>query len=329
MNVRELSSEEAGRLESFVKGHARGSIEQTWKWGELQTEIPGREMFHVFGVFEGKDLVGSMLVVRQNMGYGKTWLWCPRGPLLPENNGEAKTAWELLKSACEMLGATHGDVFMRVESGALEEDKRIVKGRAADTSYLPENTLVLDLSQTEEDLLTGMSQSCRRNLRKSEKVEVLEAVEKDFPHFYRLLKETAARDGFHVHQEGFYRAFLKLKSSIFYKATLNGKIVGGALMIHFGKTATYYFGASANEAREAKVGHAIQWHAIREAKKDGRDFYDFLGIAPEGDTGHPLAGVTQFKLGFGGKRVNYQKTQVFVYRRFWWLLYKIAKRFGL
>ena len=97
-------------------------------------------------------------------------------------------------------------------------------------------------------------------------------------------------------------------------------------MVHFGATVTYYFGASSSEVREAKVGHALQWHAICEAKKAGAKFYDFLGISAEGDTTDSLAKVTQFKLGFGGNRVVYQKGQVFAYRPFWWWIYKIAKR---
>ena len=53
--------------------------------------------------------------------------------------------------------------------------------------------------------------------------------------------------------------------------------------------------------------------------------YDFLGVAPEGESSHALAGVTQFKTRFGGQRLAYEKAQVFALRPVWWLLYKWAK----
>ncbi len=325
MHIQVLHSDQASLLEEFVSGHPRGSIEQTWAWGGLQTQIPGRPEFRVFGLFEGEKIVGSMLLVRQAMGFGKAWLWCPRGPLLPL--GQEKEAWDLLREACANWAGLHGAVFLRVESGCLKADEVVVRGKDAKECYLPEDTLMLDLTLSEEKLLAGMNQSCRRNLKKAAGVKVGKGTEEDFLAFYRLLKETAVRDGFHVHQDGFYKAFLRDlgDKAVFYVAKLEEEVVGGALMVHFGDTATYYFGASANAAREAKVGHAIQWHAIAAAKAARFKKYDFLGIAPEGNSRHSLAGVTQFKLGFGGNRVSYQKTQAFVYRRLWWWAYRLAK----
>ena len=40
---------------------------------------------------------------------------------------------------------------------------------------------------------------------------------------------------------------------------------------------------------------------IQHAQKTGRKLYDFLGIAPEGQKKHHLAGVTFFKSRFGGE----------------------------
>ena len=47
--------------------------------------------------------------------------------------------------------------------------------------------------------------------------------------------------------------------------------------------------------------YALQWEMMLEGKRRGCETYDFLGMAPEGVTDHPLAGVTDFKLKFGGK----------------------------
>lgn len=329
MEIRILKEAEKKLWTEFVENHPMGSVEQSWEWGQLQICVPGRTAFRVFGVFEGEGLVGGMLVIRQYAGLGRSWLWCPKGPLLPEKLPEKRVreAWELPQKACEALG--EGDIFLRVES-CLEKDE-IVKGKPVKNRYIPQNTLVLDLSKGEEELLAGMSQGTRRNIRLAEKagVKIVEGSFKNIEEFYLILKDTAKRDDFREHEKKFYKRFLELlgKRATLWLAKLNGELVGGALMVHFGETVTYYFGASSSKARDLKVGHALQWHAILAAKKAGAKVYDFLGIAPEGDAKDSLARVTQFKLGFGGKRVVYQKAQVFVYRSFWWWLYSMAKRF--
>jgi lipid II:glycine glycyltransferase (peptidoglycan interpeptide bridge formation enzyme) len=330
MHVQPLNSEDAHSLDKFIENHVYGSIEQIWAWGELQTQIPGRPDFRVFGVYKGEDLIGSMLVIRQEMGHGKTWLWCPRGPLLPMvDEAEKNAAWSLLQEACRNWARLHGDVFLRVEPSFLKGDFDL-GGRRARESYMPGDTLVLDLQKSKEELLAQMTQKGRYNIKVAEKhgVKVERAKMADLSAFYEILKETGARDGFGVHQKSFYEAFLERLPSraALYLARVKDEPVGGLLATFCGDTATYYFGASAARHRETMAPYALQWQAILDAKKEGYLRYDFLGIAPEGEEGHPLSGVTQFKTRFGGERVTYEKARIFVYRRVWWLLYGLGKK---
>ncbi len=313
----------------FVAGHWNSAIEQTWDWGVLQTTIPGRMAMFVLGVFDDseKKLIGSMLLIRQEMGMGKSWLWSPRGPLLPEKG--AKEAWELLKDACRDLARQGGDVFMRVEPGILEKETKIVLGKAAGQSYMPEHSLVINLKAEEDSILKQMTQKGRYNIKKAHKagVYVRVGVDTEMDDFYDILKETAKRDGFHVHNKEFYRRFLELlgDKARLYVAHHEQDMIGGLLATHFGDTAIYYFGASSNTHRNKMAPYALQWFAIQEAKKAKLSTYDFLGVAPEGDSKDVLAGVTQFKTRFGGKRVEYQKAQAFVYRPLWRMIYSLAK----
>ena len=50
--------------------------------------------------------------------------------------------------------------------------------------------------------------------------------------------------------------------------------------------------------------HALQWAAIRMAKKAGCRYYDLFGIPPENDPNHPMYGLFRFKTGFGGDVVH-------------------------
>lgn len=317
-----MTKKERVTLEAFVAQHPYGGVEQSWDFGELQLSVPGRSHFYVLGLFDGADLKGSMLVVRQGMGGGKTWLWCPGGPLLPESG----LGWDLLRTAVEGLAKASRDVFLRIES----RSDASLGGRPVLASYVPRDTLLVDLELGEEAVLKQMTQKGRYNIKQAEKngVVVSEASAKDLLLFYLLLKETAERDGFFVHEFSFYKDFMtKLgdKAHLFL-AKQNGTAVAGALLTHFGGVATYYFGASTMALGDSKAPYLVQWTAIQKAMADGLKTYDFLGIAPEGSAAHPLQGVTQFKTRFGGKRVSYAAAEVFVYRPLWWLLYKLAKR---
>ncbi len=326
MEIDQLTESDSARLAEFVAQHPHGSIEQTWEWGALQSSIPGRDSFFVMAVKSDTRILGSMMLIRQTMGYGKTWLWCPGGPLLPEKEGNE--AWELLLDAVKEVAGTYGDVFLRMEPFS-PVDSGPELGAPSKESYLPRHTLTLDLTLSTDELLAQMAQKGRYNIKQAHKAGVYvrlgDAMEME--DFYEILKETAARDGFSLHSKEFYDAFLDSlgANARFYLAYHEQDLLGGILATHFGDTATYYFGASSNVVREKMAPYALQWFAIQEAKNLGLKRYDFLGIAPEDEEGHPLKGVTQFKTRFGGNRVAYQSAQVVVFRPTWHRIYRLVK----
>ena len=104
------------------------------------------------------------------------------------------------------------------------------------------------------------------------------------------------------------------------------KVIAGIIVTYYGDTAIYYFGASGNEYRNLMAPYLLQFHAIKKAKEKGLNWYDFLGIAPEdAGKGHSLAGVSGFKLKFGGKTVQYMKAKELVYKSFWYWVMRIRK----
>jgi len=64
--------------------------------------------------------------------------------------------------------------------------------------------------------------------------------------------------------------------------------------------------------------------AIKEAENRGCKIYDFWGFTdPEKFPKHPWAGPTLFKMGFGGYKEEYIKTQDFIISQKYWINYII------
>jgi lipid II:glycine glycyltransferase (peptidoglycan interpeptide bridge formation enzyme) len=91
--------------------------------------------------------------------------------------------------------------------------------------------------------------------------------------------------------------------------------------------AFYHHGSSISE-QKVPVSYLLQWEAIKEAKQRGCRSYNFWGIAPDvkekldiAKSRHPWAGLTLFKMGFGGRIKEYVKTQDFPISFSYWLTF--------
>ena len=347
MKVHVLTEKESPNYEKFVKNHPLGSIHQTSQWGEFQTKLSGRDKFWRI-VVEGNDgtMLASALVIRQTLPLKKCWLYSPRGPLADYKNPEALQ--KLLQKIRE-LGVENTAVFFRFDPSLLRDetiDWKLLNARPAHAHYQPENTLILDLNLSGEELLKQMKPKGRYNIKVAQKhgVKIRESGNetKDIDAFYSLLQQTTGRDAFSGHNKKYYEDMLGIfdlhggkadPQAKLYLAEYEGKPVAGMIVTYFSNTATYYFGASSNEHRNVMAPYLLQWQAIQDAKKHGCGQYDFLGIAPslpgspdEVDKAHPWAGVTDFKLKFGGKRVDYQPAREIVYRPLWYFIIRLVKK---
>ncbi len=61
---------------------------------------------------------------------------------------------------------------------------------------------------------------------------------------------------------------------------------------------------STNQHREKMPNHLLHWEAIRWAKEQGCEAYDFVGAPNELDESDSMWGVYRFKKGFGGELVR-------------------------
>jgi lipid II:glycine glycyltransferase (peptidoglycan interpeptide bridge formation enzyme) len=194
-------------------------------------------------------------------------------------------------------------------------------------SIQPAKTIVLDLDKSEDELLVGMHQKTRYNIRLAQKKGVRIIVDNSrIDDFLVLLAETTNRDNFFAHDGNYYRLMAGFDSNFIrlVLAEYEGKIIAAGLFCFCFKTAIYLHGASSDKFRNVMAPYLLQWEVIKMAKEQGLKYYDFYGIDQI-----KWPGVTRFKEGFGGEEVNYAGTFDLVLKPFWYFIYnfiRIGKR---
>jgi len=167
--------------------------------------------------------------------------------------------------------------------------------------------------RSEDDVLAGMNQQWRRNIKKATKhgVEVERGETADLKAFHELYVHTAGRDHFTPRPVSYFQTMFDALSAEdpdrirLYLARHEGDLVAGTIWIRVGLHAWYSYGASSTEKREVRGSNAIQWQMIRDSMAAGAHVYDLRGITSTLDSGDDHVGLIQFKVGTGGEAVEY------------------------
>lgn len=269
------------------------SFTQSWAWGDILL-AEGKNVERL-AVVEGNDVLVQAQVVYSKIIFGWQYAFCPQGPTTSANFKE-----ETYKVLVEYL-KNKKCIFFRVEPNSIPHLTFNIK-KTIDIN--PPATLILDLSKTEEELLAGMHQKTRYNIHLAEKKDLKINNEKNLAVFWNLMNQTGNRDKFSLHHKSHYEKVLA--SPIVFQLTAyeSDKPVACAVFAHFGNTFTYLYGASDYAHRDLMAPYLLQWQGIKMGKSLQCKWYDFFGVAPVKDGNydlkHQYAGVTRFKLGFGG-----------------------------
>ncbi|MBI4837309.1 MAG: peptidoglycan bridge formation glycyltransferase FemA/FemB family protein [Candidatus Portnoybacteria bacterium] len=197
-----------------------GSFLQSWEWGEFQKNL-GRKIWRLSGGDEW-----AAMIVRHDLPLGKSYLYCPGGPVIrifndqfPIFNGISKRFINEIKKAAEQEKAIFLKTEPFIEINSREKGSPIGEPFSkylTDSGFVKseggqriKKTLVLDLTKSKEELLTEMKQKTRYNVRVAEKhgvkVRISDRPEKDIEYFWQLAKETSRRDEFRLHPREHYK----------------------------------------------------------------------------------------------------------------------------
>ena len=166
--------------------------------------------------------------------------------------------------------------------------------------------------RTEDDVLAGMNQLWRRNIRKADKagVVVSPGAAEDLKAFHDLYVHTAERDHFTPRPLAYFQTMYDALGAedpgriTLWLAHHEGDLVAATIAVRVGTHAWYSYGASSTDKRDVRGSNAVQWAMIRDAIAQGADVYDLRGITDTLDPDDPHVGLIQFKTGTGGEAVE-------------------------
>jgi vancomycin resistance protein VanK len=167
--------------------------------------------------------------------------------------------------------------------------------------------------RSEQDVLAGMNQQWRRNIKKAAKlgVEVERGETSDLAAFHDLYVLTAQRDHFTPRPLSYFQTMFDALGAEepdrirLYLARHEGDLVASTIWIRVGTHAWYSYGASSTEKRDVRGSNAIQWQMISDSLAAGARIYDLRGITATLDADDDHVGLIQFKVGTGGEAVEY------------------------
>lgn len=312
---------------------------QSWEWGEFRKKT-GARVFR-FGKFNGEQLISGFQLTLHQLPFLPLYIgYIPKGPL-----PDAETIDFLTQ-----FGKEHKCIFIKFEPNVLNDSRFKIYDLRLKLSPKPiftKYSFLIDLIQTEDELLKNMSPKTRYNIRVAQKHDVTvqeENTDEAFNRYLTLTAETTKRQGFYAHDENYHRLMWYYLNQPFdptqgkqpttdnlqpiahlITARYQGKILVTWILFLFHNTLYYPYGASSSEHKEVMASNLMMWEAMRWGKQQGAKTFDLWGTpGPDPKPTDPYFGFHRFKLGYGPKLVEFIGSYDLILNPFLYQLFQFA-----
>lgn len=249
---------------------------QLWGWGEVKA-AHGWSAYRCL-VLDGETVKGAAQVLVRPLPWPfRRFEYIPRGPVCADSNQD-----EVLEAVAgyvrEHLPGTVLSVEPARELAPAGEGWR----KSGQTILIP-NTLILDLTKSEDELQEAMAKKTRQYIRKSgqEPMTIRHITQREMlADLLRIYHETADRAGFPLHDDAYYYDVfdhLGDSSVIFAASTSEGPVAFLWLAVSE-NTAFELYGGMNDAGQHLRVNYALKWHAITTCKEWGVKNYDLNGL---------------------------------------------------
>jgi len=301
-----------------VLATGRPHVLQSAGWGELKA-VTGWNVRRF--VLDG----GVAQVLLKPLPLGLSVAYAPRGPLVaPEHLGEAVAALRevLARERCASLlcdPETPDDPALRASLART--------GVSASPVFVqPRRTLLMDLSKGDEELFAAMRKKTRQYIHKAERAGVVTEESRDIDRFMKVLSAVGQRDRFAIRSREYFETLLSAfgDRALLMFARLGDQDAGAMLLVRIADRAWELYGGWSGAHAEARPFYLLKWRAMLRMRQLGVRRYDMYGLADSADD--PLAGVENFKLGYGGEVVEWIGALETPVRRVLYPLWQLAAR---
>ena len=296
---------------TIFKKYPEANFLQSPLWAEANRLVGHKIIVETF------DETAMFLSIVKNARRGR-YLEIPGGPLVDWHDRAIVD-----KVFAKIIDVTKREkcVFARFRPQLLRtvENERLVDRlkksydlRPAPMHLHAQNTVILDLKKSEDELLMSMRRQTRYEVRRADKLGlkvVEDHSESAFREFHEVQSETAKRQDFIPPSEkellAERAAFLPDHLKLYKVLDSENRPVAYGLILIYGNEAEYFEAASTELNHKLPGSTALLWRAIKDLKTAHLERFNLWGIAPPGATHHRYSGVTTFKTGFGGDVVEY------------------------
>jgi len=298
---------DAREWDDLVAASAAPHLTQTSGWAELKAVTGwGARRYRI-------DEGGLAQVLTKRLPLGIIVAYAPRGPIVAaERVPDAIAALRetLTSLRCASLLC---DPEVPGDDALLAALRK--KGVHRSPVYVqPRRTLLMDLHQEPDALLAAMRKKTRQYIHKAERAGVATEETPDLDRFLTVLKVVARRDGFALHSREYFARILSAfgERAHVLMARFEGEDVGAMMLARLGDRAFELYGGWSGAHDEARPFYLLKWRAMMRMRALGAVRYDMWGLTDRGAgrdgaarSEDPLAGVENFKLGFGGEVVEW------------------------
>ena len=300
---------------------------QTWAWGDFRREM-GLDTVRIAVVQGNKIVDGWQLTFHRFPGTPFTVGYFPRGPM------PTKTMIDELTE----IGNKKRAIYIQVEPNVLTSNVTMKQcDNLLSPSHhplFPKYTFVLDLTQSEDALLSSMHPKTRYNIRLAQKRGVTvseDNSDRAFASYLALMRETTHRQRYYAHDEAYHRSMWRIlhASGIarLYLASYENDVLAAWIVFVWKDTVYYPYGASSRMKRDVMAPNLLLWEIALRAKHTGLRSFDLWGaLGPEPDVTDPWYGFHRFKEGYHPRLVPFVGSYDLVVNKPLYEIYKIADR---
>jgi len=306
------------------------SFLSSWQWWELQSLL-WKKIFR-FWIYNEKNKLIGLLPFIKNTAKRWTYLFAPHTPLIIKNL-DFFNIIEYIINDLKIFAKWENADFIRFNSPVKNTKQNKLSFEKLWFLNAPmhehaEDTHILDLNPSEEELLSNLKKEDRYYINRAIK-EWVEVVFWNTKEQIEILTSMHIEHSKKIGYHPFTSEFINNLYNVFWgdittiSARYNWNIESILMTIKFWKTCVYYIATSDIKSPKFSPNYLCQWEAIKNAKKQWCETYNFWWVSPDDNPKHPIAWVTKFKRKFAWYDYSLLHAQDLPITKKYWINYLI------